>query len=322
MTVVICTYRPRINVLKDALDRILEELSTVNKISVLVVVNEEGYLSTLDEVVGQYPTVQFRECAQSGLLNARLYAIRNTDDDILFVDDDNLLGNGYLNRLHQFITMNKNIGIVGCGTLTLPSEYEVPNSIKPLLSAVAIRSLARTVWTNVPFAVDPPYGAGMFVRRTVLVGYLHFFEHLPAPSQIGRSPVSLSGYEDFIFMFVSCKLGLGYSVNKDLEITHVVDPNRLQPSYYLRPLVSMETGAWECDRLAQSIYEQYFTARLRAEKSKLYACIHLLKELRNIVATICKIPIQRESFFPLLCRLYCSLASIRTAKRILLTGSS
>jgi hypothetical protein len=315
MTIVVCTYRPRVDVLDNVLSRLISEIADRLDCSVLVVVNEKGGLKSVLELAQKNLPVRFLECAESGLLNARLFAIRNTHDDILFVDDDNVLSVGYVSILTEYVALHNHFGVVGSGHITLPVEYDVRPIFAPLLPSIAIRTLDHTVWANVPFSVAPPYGAGMFVRRAVLIEYLYFFERINADVRLGRTPTSLAGYEDYIFMFVSCNLGMGYSVNSKLMITHVVDPRRITESYFFRLVQAMEVAAWDFDRVANLIDSSYNSARRQAQLSRTATLIHLIREIRNIGSSFFKFTLRRSSFFVTLCHICISFAAIKSAIR-------
>ena len=110
-------------------------------------------------------------CTKPGIAHARFAALTQlqSDEILIFVDDDNVLGNHYASFALEISNENPHWGVFG-GKLLLPSDYFISNKFKHFLPYLAIKNLgnfskespAALQWNE----LEPP-GAGMCVRPEV-----------------------------------------------------------------------------------------------------------------------------------------------------------
>ncbi len=107
-----------------------------------------------------------------GLTHARLRGLAETSADLLvFVDDDNVLNANYLETA---LTIANAWPILGAWGGQCLAEFEVSPAphLMPHIQSLAIRACDRDSWSNLPTWSEAfPYGAGMCVRRKVMIRY-------------------------------------------------------------------------------------------------------------------------------------------------------
>lgn len=101
-----------------------------------------------------------------GLTHARRKALEAANGEFLvFVDDDNVLGNGYLAAVLEFFESHAMAGAVG-GRGVARSDAVLPEWFDLVSEALAVRDLGEQ---PIRFERDAPCGAGLAVRREALV---------------------------------------------------------------------------------------------------------------------------------------------------------
>ena len=174
-----------------------------------------------------------------GVAWARRRGMREALADLLvFVDDDNVLGQGYLSEVIKIKQEWGRLGVWGSGTIVPEFELQPPAHLRCLLPYLAIRELEAPLWTNVASndigisKAGMPWGAGLCVRANVAAAYCR----LPNRSGInisGRQGASLLSGEDVEICLVSCKLGFGMGIFPELELTHLIPEGRVAENYLL-----------------------------------------------------------------------------------------
>src|SRR5690606_491885 len=148
-------------------------------------------------------------------------------DLLLFVDDDNVLKEDYIE--HALIKMQNMAWLGAIGGAILP-EYEAtpPSWFLPYERMLAIRRPTVAKWSNsLTDWESQPWGAGLVMRRKVCEQYLEDVENDVLKKGLGRSGDSLMSGEDVDMVFSCTKLGLGFGVFPDLVVLHLIPKNRL-----------------------------------------------------------------------------------------------
>ena len=174
-----------------------------------------------------------------GLAWARRRGMREALADLLvFVDDDNVLGQSYLSEAIKIKQEWGRLGVWGSGTIVPEFELQPPAHLRSLLSYLAIRELEAPLWTNVATGdagiskAAMPWGAGLCVRANVATAYCRL-SNKPGVNIPGRQGASLLSGDDVEICLVSCKLGFGMGIFPELELTHLIPKGRVAENYLL-----------------------------------------------------------------------------------------
>jgi len=154
-----------------------------------------------------------------GLSNARNKGILESRYEyILFCDDDNWLNEKYVWNCFEFLSKNPAFGIVG-GHGVPVFEVNPPNWFENFSSIYALGCRNDGEVTNV-------YGAGMFLRKSVLKGFVSKLS-----DRTGKSLIS-GGDSEICFHF----LNNGYKIRQlcDNKFSHFIPKERFDINYLYR----------------------------------------------------------------------------------------
>lgn len=173
----------------------------------------------------------------AGLTHARLRGISESRNPlIVFVDDDNLLKEDYLETALQIAESHPYIG-AWSGQALPEFEVEPPTWIAPYLGLLALREFQDDRWTNIPgIYAAMPFGAGMCVRRSVAQHYATEVQRDPFRQELDRSGANLNGCGDVDLAYTAFRRQLGIGLFSKLILTHLIPSTRFSETY-LRGLV-------------------------------------------------------------------------------------
>jgi glycosyltransferase involved in cell wall biosynthesis len=248
LTVALCTYNPSRELLLRTLDAIVDQLHTVKDAEIVVIDNnstpslaERGYLR-------DYPLRLIEEPRQ-GLTAARETAIRQARGDIIvFVDDDNILGEGYLQTVMSVFSSDAQLGLLG-GSVVAEYEQPPPRWFHEFEPQLAIRRYAPGVYVEtatIPYSDHFPVGAGFAVRRELALTYLRDCEETK-PIE-GRHGAILSSGEDLDLGLFVLKTGHRLAVTGSLCVTHMIPVRRLNSDYVMRLMVGTLRSTMELEQ--------------------------------------------------------------------------
>lgn len=283
ISVIICTYNPRIEMFSACLDHIVAASSLIKPKEVLIVDNNSSpELSQLDHVKKfseSMPNVKiFRESTQ-GLTPARLRGIKESTGDLLvFIDDDNFIDPRFFEAGSEICDRHPELGSWS-GQVKLIFEEQPADWTKRYWGLLVHREFKGTRWSNLPHLPETmPCGAGLYVRRKVAEHYLQLHESGKRPIQLDRSGTSLFSAGDNDLAACACDIGLGVGVFDSLIVDHYIPKERTTKEYLLR--------------LAEGIAESAVIFRsFRGEYPKSSS---LKNNIANTLRVIMKHGIQRE----------------------------
>lgn len=255
LSVIICSHNPR----SDYLDRTLSALKVqsllLNNWELLIIDNASDRDLATEIDLSWHPLARVIREENLGLTPARLRGIKESSTELLiFVDDDNVLNNDYL---ENSLGICQNWPMLGAwGGQCLPSfDQQPPTWTQEFWEYLGIRSFEQDRWSNIPQWEATPIGAGLCVRKTVAESYLHSLENDFRRRNLDRQGNTLLSCGDMDFAYTACDLELGIGIFTALKLTHLMPPNRLEESYLLR-------------MVEQSVYSRVMLYFLRAKKSK------------------------------------------------------
>lgn len=235
ISVIICAHNPRLDYFK----RVLQSLKTQTleqTVWELLIIDNASHcpIETITDL-SWHPAAKIIQEPTLGLTPARLRGIcESVGETIVFVDDDNVLDQGYL---EQVMTISGQWRILGAwgGQIRPEFEEQPPEWTKPYWRYLAIHEFARDKWSNLAHQYETtPCGAGLCIRRSVAERYLEMVVLDPKRAKLGRTGRSLTSCEDIDIAFIACTIGLGTGRFISLKLTHLIPKQRLQEEYLLR----------------------------------------------------------------------------------------
>jgi glycosyltransferase involved in cell wall biosynthesis len=255
LSVIICTHNPR----KDYLNKVFDslKLQTLDQKywELLLIDNaSKNSLATEIDLSWHNQSKIFQE-DKLGLTPARLRGIQEASSELLvFVDDDNVLDNFYLENV---LKLGQDWPMLGAwGGQCVPGfEVEPPAWTQEFWEYLGIRQFKQDRWSNLPLWETTPIGAGLCVRKTVAETYSHSLENDLRRRNLDRQGNTLLSCGDMDFAYTACDIGLGIGIFTALKLTHLMPPNRLEEIYLLR-------------MVEQSVYSRVMLYFLRGKEAK------------------------------------------------------
>lgn len=248
LTVALCTYNPSSELLLRSLDAIVGQLETVKDAELIVVDNNSNPSLADRGYLGDYP-LQLLEEPRQGLTAARETAIRQAKGDVIvFVDDDNVLGEGYLEKVVSTFSKDTQLGLLG-GSVVAEYEQSPPEWFHEFEPQLAIRCYAPSVYVeteDIPYSDYFPVGAGFSVRRDLALAYLEDCEDTKRIE--GRQGSVLSSGEDLDLGLFVLRTGHKLAVTGGLSVTHVIPVGRVNSDYVVRLMVGTVKSTMELER--------------------------------------------------------------------------
>jgi glycosyltransferase involved in cell wall biosynthesis len=248
LTVALCTYNPRPDLMTRAVRAVISQLGELGDSAEFVIVDNNSTPPLLDaDHLRGLPLIIIREPLQ-GLTAARAAAIRKARGRIvLFVDDDNVIGPGYLKGVVSAFA-DPALGLLG-GSVVPEYESAPPAWLTTFEDQLAIRRHPADLdveTTALPFTGYFPVGAGMAVLRTLAVAHVRDSETTGRIE--GRRGLALSSGEDLDLNLFVLKSGYKLRVIGSLTLTHVIPAERLTEQYISRLVVASIASTAEIDR--------------------------------------------------------------------------
>lgn len=236
VSVIICTYNPKIMYLKRAVEAIKQQTLPENKWELLIVDNKSH--TPVRELTGiNWPTsVRHLYEENIGLTSARIRGIKEAKADLLvFVDDDNYLKEDYLEILFKTMSSMPLLGVLGAGKIHPEFEKHPSQEEIPFLRSLAIRNEERAHFSNaVSYHKAIPFGAGLCIRKSIALGYVESCRSSPFAASLDRIGDSLLSGGDIDLALHSCRDGYLAGVLPGLELIHFIPKIRLDQHYLVK----------------------------------------------------------------------------------------
>jgi len=247
LTIALCTYNPKPVLLRRVVEAILPQAASRHDVEFLVIDNNSSPSVQELGVLAGLPVRVLREPRQ-GLTAAREAAIANAQGElILFVDDDNILDPGYLDRVIESFADEK-LGLLG-GAIYPEYEAPPPKWFLEYENLIAIRrypSSLRVTTADFRHSDFFPVGAGFAVRRSLARSYVEDCERDVRIE--GRKGAALSSGEDIDLALYVLSQGHSLMVTGALRLLHVIPPGRVNEAYIRRLARSGLVSSAEIER--------------------------------------------------------------------------
>lgn len=237
LSVVLCTYNPRQDLLAKALRAISRQTLHADAFELVVVDNNSPVPLRTDvcERLALREVRVVRELRQ-GLTYARVAGINATSAPVIcFVDDDNELEADYLERVLEIAIAEPDLGVWG-GICEGVFESKVQGYKKEWLPHLGVRYAGPEPLTGSgdAWGEHEPIGAGICVRRPVAEGYVAFVEGVGGAGALGRQGKALLSGEDSLISRIAHRLGYLVGYRPQLKLNHHITAGRLKLRYLAR----------------------------------------------------------------------------------------
>jgi glycosyltransferase involved in cell wall biosynthesis len=239
VSVILCTYNPRIDILEWALDSLDKQTLAKSKFE-LIVVDNNSVPPLEDDKLRQGRLVSLRLIRESrqGHIFARCAGITESKTELLvFIDDDNYLDSDYLENALKIKENEPKIGLYG-GISRAVLERPIPAWKEKLLPFLAVRDYGPESITSFEdkWGEWEPIGAGMVSRRDVAEQFVHLVETTPFAGTLGRKGKNLLSHDDSLFARMANQLGYACSYQPSLKLSHFMKASRLRCLHLARTL--------------------------------------------------------------------------------------
>lgn len=262
-TIIICAYNAELR-LERTLDSIINQYKYDELVDKLIIVDNNSKDNT-KAIVMKYKesviNIQYLFESNQGLSNARLCGVNNANSEwIIFVDDDNILQEKWIQTASEYIESKNNIGAFN-GAVIPEIDYELSEEQAEILKNT-YKGLACTHLTEPDIKKGDykhpnkiPFGAGLVIR-TKSLKILADKGWLKSEGRKGNKLIS--GEDTELCMFIKNEgYELGY--NPNMLIKHVIFQNRLQVEYSINIYKSFAQYSYE----ASSRKSVYLIRRIR-----------------------------------------------------------
>ncbi|RZK25552.1 MAG: glycosyltransferase family 2 protein [Flavobacterium sp.] len=252
LSVVICTYNPKLDILNKVLHSLQKQTLEKKNWELIVVDNNcsESLAERIDLAWHQHVRV-VRE-TKPGLSNARICGVNNSRANlIVFVDDDNVLDENYLQVSYNFYNSHQEVGCFGGKSLpvfeTVPPSWfnnaGINLGCQDYGSERYISNYAAANFTVKGYPEKAPIGTGMVIQKKAFECYLHEAANSPDRMKLGRQGKSLSSGEDNDIILTIVKNGYEIAYVPELIVHHLIPANRYSLEY-LEEMAYQSNRTW------------------------------------------------------------------------------
>jgi len=232
LSVIVCCHNPRIDYFARVLEALKAQTLSTDNWELVVVDNASEDSVAASYNISWHPNARHVREENLGLTCARLRGIAESSAGLLvFVDDDNVLAENYLDVATQIATDWRCLGAWGGQQL---AEFEGGEPREVWKRDFWTSRLVRDIWSNNYDRQAAPVGAGMCVRRAVAMKYVEYVKSDSLRSSLGRSGSGMNSGEDIDMAFTACDLGFGTGKFAGLTLIHLIPQRRLADDYLFR----------------------------------------------------------------------------------------
>jgi glycosyltransferase involved in cell wall biosynthesis len=234
ISVITCSHNPRADYLTRVLAALRAQMIDPSRWELVIVdsASTDPLSARID--LSWHPAARVVRENEPGLTRARLRGISESVGDLLvFVDDDNVLDEDFLEQAVRIYDSRPDIGSWS-GASRPGFDEPAPEWTRRHWGNLVIRDVPHDLWSNIPMLPDTmPCGAGLCVRRSVASCYVQLHEGGKRPFALDRNGTSLLSGGDNDLAACACDIGLGVGVFGAMRLTHLIPASRLNESYLL-----------------------------------------------------------------------------------------
>jgi len=235
LSVVICAHNPRREYLERVINALKKQSLPRERWELVIIDNASKDVLADHWDLSWHPRSRHVREMECGLVPARLRGITESSGDVIvFVDDDNLLRDDYLEASLKISKEWPQLGAWG-GKIEAEFEEEPAPELVPLVPLLAIRKVDKIAFSNSLYGNHAmPCGAGMVVRRSVAECYAGKTRKNRHLKSLDRVAGSLASGGDTDLAMTACDCGLGTGLFPTLFITHLIPARRIKAEYLFK----------------------------------------------------------------------------------------
>lgn len=242
-TVIICTYNPNLSLLERVLHALQRQNFPLHRWELLIVDNHSDKPVSSCTDVSWHPSSRVLQEERQGQIYARLTGIAQSRGEwIVFVDDDNLLEEGYLTKAAEIIEMHSFLGVFG-GDIKGEFGCQPQPHLFPYLELLAIRRVTKEKWANFAHWPCIPSGAGMVIKKDLALKHAQALDRDPRLLKLGRAGTGMMSGDDVDFVLTCLEDNHATGMFPSLQLTHVIPANRLEEKYLLALIAGITASA-------------------------------------------------------------------------------
>lgn len=244
ITIVICTYNGSAYI-KEAIESILFQDNLEKKVDKILIVDNNSTDNTKEivlEIASENTIVKYVFEEIPGVTNARKHGALVDTEWVIFIDDDNIVSENWLESTDDFIKSHPEVGVFNSaiiGELRFnPSKEEelIYNSFYNYL-ACFFKNF-NDYESGKESKIKGPVGAGMGLRVKPLKKFLNE----GWTKNVGRKGNQLTSGEDGEIARAVLNAGYKYEINLDTYIKHIIPKERLQKPYMDKLISGLDQG--------------------------------------------------------------------------------
>ncbi|MBL4674831.1 MAG: glycosyltransferase family 2 protein [Mucilaginibacter sp.] len=252
ISVIICTYNPRLDYLQRVLSALKDQSIAVESWELLIIDNYSNNHFTNSVDISWHPNGKIISEPKAGLANARITGVDNASAElIVFVDDDNVLDRDYLLASLNFHKQNPKVGCFG--GMSLPVfEVEPPAwfyqtginlGCQNYGNQLYVSDQASVGYQLTSYPEKAPIGTGMVITRSAFKSYQLNVANNKQRLQLGRKGMELTSGEDNDIILTIVKNGFEVAYLPQLIVNHLIPANRLSDAY-LSKMAYQSNKSW------------------------------------------------------------------------------
>ncbi|TWI81409.1 glycosyl transferase family 2 [Lacibacter cauensis] len=238
---IVCTHNPDQTMFRDVVTNLLSIMQHSNVESELIIVDNNSTPKLqqnefLNEIVITNKSLQLVRENKPGLTFARIAGYQKAKYSwLIFVDDDNLPGNDYLNELAILSVKYPRVKCWGAGKIQVvfknQKETRFLHSLRPLFQE---RNFSGVNYScNIKGEEFYPPGSSMCIEKNAFGQYLELINEGTITSS-DRTGYSLNSAGDVQIIYCCLKFGHSVGCSENLNLEHVISNTKTKLSYLLR----------------------------------------------------------------------------------------
>lgn len=236
LSLIICTHNPRIEFLNRIWESLKVQTLKTSEWELLLIDNGSKVPLSTTVDLSWHPNARHIREDKLGLTPARICGINNSNANVLlFVDDDNILKEDYLEISVKCFKENSLLGTLGAGKIVPEYEIKPTPEVEPYMLMLALRDEPRAHYSNaVRFSKAIPYGAGMCILKSVALEYVESCKKRSIAAALDRTGDALLSGGDVDLALHACHAGYLAGVIPELQMVHIIPKGRLAEDYLIK----------------------------------------------------------------------------------------
>ena len=252
LSVVVCTHNPNLEILTKVLESIRAQTLPVAQWELLVIDNSSTPPLDKNIDISWHSNARIVIEQKLGLSFARLAGVAKAQTElIVFVDDDNILEENYLEKAATFHVQHPQVGCFGGKSIAIfetpPPEWFFKAGInlgcQEYGDQVYVSDYRKDNYQLKDYPIKAPIGTGMVIQKKAFMLYLEEVKHSTKRLALGRKGKALTSGEDNDIVLTIVKRGFEIAYVPDLIVKHLI-PQKRYSLDYLKQMAFESSRSW------------------------------------------------------------------------------